>query len=154
LTLRLTEQTAEQAALEKVAERIRTLRIIIAAAERTAHGVAPLAGVRIAKITLVVTEAIGGDFAGRHQGILGLLDLPMPAAEIVREALGTRTAIVERVASIEIDLHRHQLFFCLRRRQIERRLARVARPGGLDDICENRHGDPSAGLPATERAAL
>src|SRR5262245_15917977 len=46
LTLRLAEQAAEQAALEKVAE-TRALRIIRTTAERTAYGVAPLAGVWI-----------------------------------------------------------------------------------------------------------
>src|SRR5260370_9979405 len=152
LTLRLAEQAAEQAALEEVAE-IRGLRIGITAAERTAHRIAPLAGVRIAK-GLLITEAIGGDLAWRHQGILGLLDLPMPHAEIFREAFGARTAIIERGAGIESDLHHHQLFSCLWRRLIERRLEGVARPGGFDDLSENRHGDPPAGLAATERAAL
>src|SRR5207245_11058317 len=121
---------------------------------RTAAKIAPVGGVRIAKISLVVAEAIGGDLVWRHQGILGLLYLPMPHAEIFREAFGTRTAIIERGAAVEIDLHRHKLFSCLWRWLIERRLAGVARPGGFDDRRENRYRYPCAGLAVAERATL
>src|SRR5262249_32126902 len=97
-------------------------------------------------------EAIRGDLAWRHQGILGLLDLPMPQTEIFSEPL--RTGVIERGTAVEIDLHGHKLFSCLRRRLIERRLAGVAGPGGFDDRGENRHGYASAGLAAAERATL
>jgi hypothetical protein len=75
LALRLAKQT-----LETVAE-TRALSIITAA-ERAAPIIAAVIGIRIAKITLVVTETVHGDLVWRHQGIPILLYLSVPQAEI------------------------------------------------------------------------